>query len=485
MSHQSNYKALFGRCKTLMGCEFYCPDDSRPFPQSIHHFDVSSFRQLESLTGNVEMPKRYPPLICHIVTEHNWDGGIVDLIHDETNLPYALITELIEFGSVYLRAGNAGKGSLLRTSGSPEKREVISDNAQRLESIESLGTKSIPAGSYIRVHVNPNRYYGGYNVDWSTRIFTPMGRRGTIIVVDKPYDLPTMEITSSRKENLAHEVAKFVGRDPIKTPVHVVSRLDACTSGLIPFALNAKAASAICKAISKNEVSKKYKVLVHGMNKDTAAPMLGSIKHCFRRIGHQSSSKKPTLLREFNESLLTESRLALKANVSAGMDWQLAELNILSCREINASDLQLGPLRWNNFDLSSSISEDPLQQCKIVTNTFFECIVELVTGRTHQIRLQFAAMGFPVVGDSRYVPVAGLLDNDDDTYGDGSQLFGPDPRVIGLQCFELRIPDAIMKEGSNSVLHDDDTELMCSEFDDKVTFECGPPWWVKASRSDR
>ena len=31
-----------------------------------------------------------------------------------------------------------------------------------------------------------------------------------------------------------------------------------------------------------------------------------------------------------------------------------------------------------------------------------ELEVELVTGRTHQIRAQFAAAGYPVLGDDRY-----------------------------------------------------------------------------------
>jgi hypothetical protein len=45
---------------------------------------------------------------------------------------------------------------------------------------------------------------------------------------------------------------------------------------------------------------------------------------------------------------------------------------------------------------------------------YYECEVELVTGRTHQIRLQFSAVGSPIVGDTRYEPVAGLLDDTGD-----------------------------------------------------------------------
>jgi len=61
-----------------------------------------------------------------------------------------------------------------------------------------------------------------------------------------------------------------------------------------------------------------------------------------------------------------------------------------------------------NSDTSTSSSTSLYSFSEI---TFFEVEVKLLTGRTHQIRLQLSAEGAPLVGDSRYEPVAGLLDN--------------------------------------------------------------------------
>ena len=117
--------------------------------------------------------------------------------------------------------------------------------------------------------------------------------------------------------------------------------------------------------------------------------------------------------------------------------WQLAELEVLSCRRLNRNELSSEAISAINDSISSrsdttargknhlehqkhqdhqsKSSEHRGKEGSSRDDSVFECEIRLITGRTHQIRLQFAALGAALIGDSRYSPVQGLLDNSDET----------------------------------------------------------------------
>ena len=184
------------------------------------------------------------------------------------------------------------------------------------------------------------------------------------------------------------------------------------------------------KHLSEGLFQKTYLALCQGSAE--FGPPLGRIRHGFRRVNKQHVSGKPSLLREYDASLISSDE--------AGGEWQLAELVIRSVRRVILRDS--ADVRW-------------------------ECEIQLITGRTHQIRLQLAALGYPIVFDTRYTPVAGLLD---DGMSTGDELFGPEPKsAIGLHCASLDIPSPGFE----------------SPLDQRMKFKAMAPWWKSQESVNR
>lgn len=122
-----------------------------------------------------------------------------------------------------------------------------------------------------------------------------------------------------------------------------VHRLDRAVSGLIVLARTVPAASEISRQIRDGEFCKAYLAVVHG-----ELPARGTLRDLLLR----DKARKMTFVVE-----------------TPGKGVQNAELNYVA----------LG--RGGGMSLAR---------------------IHLITGRTHQIRCQFAARGFPLVGDRKY-----------------------------------------------------------------------------------
>ena len=461
---------------SLFSCETYCPNPELPMPNSL--FPPSN--------------RNYPPLIHHIRAEKSWNSIVDCIVGECDNLNARFAQDLISFGSVYLSVPDA-KSVLINSQGSPGKRFEGMSRVIRVVN----PNRRVPIGSYCRVHVNPRRYPLSYSVDWSKRIYT--NNFTDYIFVNKISGVPTVPTVDNLRENVLNQVERAMKLND--SSLFVTSRIDACTSGILIFAKTSTASAAFNKLMMSRRVTKIYKVLCN------SAVKLGKLTHLFPKRTSKHENAKPTLLR----AILPEHLEVLSKSDDRGEDgiseadgsrWQLAELTVLSCEEIKRgkhfSKESTSYLKGNSlWDTAEMMSGDRYSDEICELESLFEVSVRLETGRTHQIRLQLAAEGSAVLGDSRYGPAEGLLDtryeastpSSSKQRGDGSDIFGPEPQSVGLHCSEMTFPIELFKSKSESAEVDSamwtlqlqDLSLICdhnSGISGTTVLGGKPPWRI-------
>jgi len=175
-----------------------------------------------------------------------------------------------------------------------------------------------------------------------------------LLAVNKPAMLATMGVGDDRPSLLAQAKA-FIGRKyskPGNVYLGVVSRLDAPVTGVVLLARTSKAARRLTEQFRARSVEKTYWALVEG-NVD---PLAGRLRHFLRK---------------------DERHRRMHVTAPGAPGAQQAELTYRVLADSDAPRLSSG-----------------------VSATMLE--VHLLTGRKHQIRVQLADAGFPIVGDRKY-----------------------------------------------------------------------------------
>ena len=171
-----------------------------------------------------------------------------------------------------------------------------------------------------------------------------------LLVVDKPICIATQGAASGQLSlfNLAQHYIKFKYNKPGAVYLGVVSRLDFPVSGLVVFAKTSKSAKRLNEQFRNHSVRKIYHALLEGTLQNDSAELVDYVCED-RQIGKLWITEAPNRNKRYNPK---ESRLFYSVIRTSA---------------------------------SSTLVE-----------------VELFTGRKHQIRLQFAHQGAPVIGDGKY-----------------------------------------------------------------------------------
>ena len=172
-----------------------------------------------------------------------------------------------------------------------------------------------------------------------------------LLVVDKPACIATQGASADETSlfNLAQHYVKIKYNKPNAVYLGVVSRLDYPVSGVVVFARTSKSAGRLNEQFRNHSVRKFYRALLEGTLQDESAELVDYI--CEDKQNRRLwVTEKPDQNKRFTPK---ESRLTYAV-------------------------------------ISGSTSSTTLVE------------VELHTGRKHQIRLQFAHRGAPIVGDGKY-----------------------------------------------------------------------------------
>ncbi len=167
-----------------------------------------------------------------------------------------------------------------------------------------------------------------------------------ILVVSKPPFLPVQADASKDEDLLSilkkHLVEKY--NKPGEAYLGLVHRLDRPTGGVMVFAKTSKSASRLSKAIVEGNVEKRYMTIVRGIPKEPQKKLVNFLK----KYPEQNMVK-----------IVPELTVGAKR---AELDYKVL---------------------------------DTVEDCSLVN-------INLLTGRSHQIRVQMAGLGTPVVGDCKY-----------------------------------------------------------------------------------
>ena len=169
-----------------------------------------------------------------------------------------------------------------------------------------------------------------------------------LLVCEKPVGVES-QISSNGKENMMDRLSRYMVEKGEGSYVGLVHRLDTATGGAMIYSKREDMTGKLSALVQSGDYKKTYLAVVHGVPEEKEGEMRDLLYHDKQK----------------NKSFVV-------AKKRAGVKEALASYRLLGTVERECGDVM-------------SLVE-----------------VELITGRTHQIRVQFASRKMPLVGDGKY-----------------------------------------------------------------------------------
>ncbi|XP_043689491.1 RNA pseudouridine synthase 6, chloroplastic [Telopea speciosissima] len=380
-----------------------------------------------------------PPRVEHLVVSEG--GPVLEYISNALDLPHLFVADLIHFGAVYY----ALVCPVPPPSATPEQiklfKEVTAPSVlKRRQSIKGKTVREaqktfriahpnefVEAGTYLRVHIHPKRFPRCYEIDWRSRIIAVAE---SYVVLDKPAGTSVGGTTDNIEESCATFASRALG---LTTPLKTTHQIDNCTEGCVVFARTKEYCSVFHGKIREKKVKKLYRALA-------AAPVsVGIITHYMRPVN-------------IAPRLISEDYVK---------GWYLCQLEVLDCKEVP----------WPNAIIEEKYSVD---DCGWPSkDVAYECKINLLTGKTHQVRAQLAACGAPIVGDSMYMPAAIA-----EKANPGINPFGKCKKEYTDENDRVKdVEEWIAQHGKEPSIAIGLQACQISWDDGEHHYEAGSPWW--------
>jgi|GEM_PF-1112276 len=206
-----------------------------------------------------------------------------------------------------------------------------------------------------------------------------------VLVVDKPSGLVVHPAHACPSGTLLNGVLYYLQPEESKEEVELpkpVNRIDKDTSGLVVIAKNESAHLILSKQFEDRKVEKWYQAIVFGDFTKAEAPHAPVVEE--NGIKYSKEGKSVEYGTWLNRSRMDRRRVV----VADSGRWALSRFIPVS---VHKADVETKPVKWEK-----NFPKAPRQEPK----TWLK--VQILTGRTHQIRAQLKSLGFGLIGDPMY-----------------------------------------------------------------------------------